>query len=394
MIAPLSGASPDVMTNRLPPLWLSAVALTAAITVAFGVARWVNHFESHPYAEDFRVNYVAAEIGLTHGWSHIYDLDLERQLSAGSPDSAINSNHDYVAPPLVAWLMVPLTWLPLPAAYLIWTLLSLLAVVGAWWLVCPGRGIARVTLLLIALAVWPVHYAFWLGQLVAPVILCLALTWWFLERGRWAPAGAAIAVAMFVKPQLVLLLPVALLVSGRWRPVLFAAIGAGVLGAIAALSLGRPGIASYMISLGMNASDPAHRVVTYGFLFGPGLVAQGVEVAVALIALALAWYHRHRLNLVFALGMVGTTASSFYFHEYDPAVLLVAAWVVLRSETSLLQRGWLVVGVAAAQFLSIGLPAPFLFWEAGWIAFLGMEPWLARDAHGDLPVSSVPSPQA
>ena len=68
---------------NLPPLWLAASALTGGIAVAFGVARWIDHFRADPNAQDTRVWIVAARIGLKYGWSRIYDLDLERVASAG-----------------------------------------------------------------------------------------------------------------------------------------------------------------------------------------------------------------------------------------------------------------------------------------------------------------------
>src|SRR5437660_358534 len=45
---------------NLPPLWLSASALAAGITVAFGVVRWISHFTLDPNAQDTRVWIVAA----------------------------------------------------------------------------------------------------------------------------------------------------------------------------------------------------------------------------------------------------------------------------------------------------------------------------------------------
>ena len=389
--------------DRLPPLWLSAAAVTAAITVAFGVILWVDHFVSAPYEEDFRLNYVAAEIGLTRGWSHIYDLDLQRQLAAGfgPQGSVISSAHNFVTPPPLAWLMAPLTPFPIPTGYLIWTLGSLAALIAAWWLVCPGKGLARVTLLLTSLALYPVYYTFWLGQTGVVSLACLALTWWFLERGRWAPAGAVMAFALFLKPQLLLLLPVALLISGRWRPVVYCVLVGAILAAISLASLGSHGIASYANSVAFTNSNPIHSAMTYAYLFGRGPVATGVEVAAGLVALALAWYRRDRMDLVFALGIVGSTASAFYLHTYDPVVLVLPAWLVLGSAVSVPQRVWLLGGIAAAQFISfglpvpmpatqfiaIGLPIPMLLWETGWIGMLGIEPWLAGRVR---PMRAVP----
>lgn len=367
-------------TDRLPPLWLSAAAATAAITTVFGVKRWVDHFVSAPYVDDFRLNYVAAEIGLTRGWSHIYDLDLQRQLSAGfgPVGSVVNTHENFVTPPPLAWLVAPFTLFSLPAGYLVWTLVSLAALIFAWWLVCPGKGLARITLLLVAIAIWPTHYSFWQGQTGGVSIACLAATWWLLVRERWALAGAVLALALFIKPQVVILVPVALFVSGRWRPALYCALASGILGLISIASLGSDGIAAYMNSINFTSRDPTVIPVTYGYIFGRGPIATGVEVAAGLVALGLAWYRRDRMDLVFALGVVGSLASAFYLHEEDPAVLVVPAWIVLGAGASVPQRAWLLAGIAAAQFLAIGQPVPMLLWEAGWIGMLGIEPWLAR----------------
>jgi hypothetical protein len=353
---------------------LSAAALGAAITVAFGVARWIDHFITIPNEEDFRLNYVAAKIGLTYGWSHIYDLNLLRQVSDGI---VIDSMHVYVTPPLLAWLLVPFTPLSIPAGYLLWTIISLAALIAAWWLVCPGKGLARVTLLLIALAIWPMHYTLWLGQTATISILCLAVAWWFLESERWAPAGVAIALALFIKPQLVLLLPLALLVSGRWRPVFYFVLASGILGGISLVSLGSHGIEAFLSNVKFSEGNLIHSVMTYAW-FGLGPVATGIEVTAGLVALALAWYRRDRMDLVFALGIVASTASAFYLHEYDPAVWVLPAWIVLRSRPSVPMLAWLVVGIFAAQLVSIAVFKPLLLWEAGWIVLLGMEPWLAQ----------------
>jgi hypothetical protein len=364
--------------KRLPPLWLSLAATEAGITGAFGVARWVGHFVSSPYEEDFRLNYIAARIGLTYGWSHIYDLDLQRQLNAGfaPPGIVIDSMHNFVTPPLLAWLLVPFTPFSVPMGFLLWTLLSLAALVAAWILVCPGKGIARLTLLFIAIAVWPMQYTFWLGQTATVSILCLAAAWWFLERKSWAPAGVAIALALFIKPQLVLLLPAALLVSGRWRPVAYCALASGVLAGISLVSLGSGGVSAYLSNVRFSEGNLIHSVMTFAWFGGRGPVATGIEVTAGLVALAFAWRRRDRLDVVFALGIVGSTASAFYLHEYDPAIWVLAAWILLRSRTSLPQQVWLVVGIAAAQLVAIGVFRPLLLWEAGWIVMLGAEPWL------------------
>ena len=366
--------------RRLPPIWLSATALTAAITVAFGVKRWVDHFLSAPDAEDFRLHLVAARVGMQYGWSHIYDLELMKAASAGlgSVGSLVDTNHVFMSPPPAAWMVAPIAGLPLPAGYLLWTLISVMSFVAAWWLVVPGSRLFRVTVLLISLALWPVHYQFWLGQWVVATLALLALSWWLLERDRWLLAGVVLALSMLFKPQDVLLVPLALLVSGRWKPVAVAAVTGGVFAAWSLVSLGQSGVQSWLSIAGQIHADPFQAPMTYSSLFGRGALTTGVEVLLGIAALGLAWHRRDRLDLVIALGIVGSTASATYLHEDDIAILVLAAWLVLHAEPSVPQRIWLIVGIAAAQFLAIGLPVPMLLWEPVWIGLLGLEPWLRR----------------
>ena len=365
----------------LPPLWLAASAVAAGITVAFGVARWVDHFTSDPNAEDFRLHLLAARVGLSHGWSHIYDVGLNQAAAAGlGPEGRlIDSMHLFVSPPPSAWLVAPLASLPISTGYLIWTLISLAALIAAALLVCPGPWAVRLTLLLVSLAVWPVHYQFWLGQWVVATLALLALAWWLLERDRWVLAGIALALAFCAKPQDALLVPIALLVSGRWRPVAAFAVAGAIIAIVSAGSIGSAGIATLLNDLAIVRADPYNAPATYSYIFGRTNVATGIEVALGLAALGLAWYRRDRLDLVFALGLVGTTASATYLHEDDIAILVLAAWIVVRARPSWPQRAWLLTGIAAVQLIAIGLAIPILLWELVWIALLGLEPRFKRE---------------
>ncbi len=165
-------------------------------------------------------------------------------------------------------------------------------------------------------------------------------------------------------------------VTGRWRPVVYCAVASGILGVISLVSLGQHGIDSYINSVNFTKGNPIHSVLTYAW-FGRGPLATGIEVTAGLAAIALAWYRRDRMDLVFALGIVGSTASAFYLHEYDAAVFVLPAWIVLRSRPSVPMQAWLLIGIAAAQFIAIGVFRPMVLWEGGWIGLLGLEPWLA-----------------
>jgi hypothetical protein len=362
----------DRSAARLPPVWLSASALTAGITVIFGIQRWFEHFTSDPSAQDIRVWVIAARIGLTHGWSHIYDLDLERAAS-------IDLAHIFLAPPPSAWAVIPLTLMSTPQAYVVWTALNLAAFVAVGWLVCPGSRFTKATLILVGLALWPVHYQFWLGQWVVETLVLLGLAWWLLDRERWIAGGTVLALAMCAKPQDAWLVPVALLVSGRWRPIIgFGAAGA-ILGGVSLLSLGSYGVNAWVHSIELARANPATGPLTYSSLFGHTSVTAVVEIAFGLAAIGLAWYRRDRLDLVFALGIAGTIGSASYLHEDDITMLLLAAWIILRAQPSVQMKLWMLIGIAAAQFIAIGMAIPMLLWEPGFLLLLALEPRQRRE---------------
>jgi hypothetical protein len=270
--------------------------------------------------------------------------------------------------------MVPLAWTPVPVAFLAWTLINLAAFVGVGWLVCPGSRLTKATLILVGLAVWPIHYQFWLGQWVVTTLALLGVAWWLLDRERWLAAGAFIALAVFAKPQDAWLVPVALLVSGRWRPVVACAAAGLILGIASIASLGPSGIHAWIDALQIARTNPFMGPLTYSSLFGHNAVASGVEICFGLAATGLAWYRREHLDLVFVLGLLGTIGSANYLHEDDIGMLVLAAWILLRTQPSLQMRLWLLVGIAAAQAISIGMPIPILLWEPGFLLLLALEP--------------------
>src|SRR5260370_11882393 len=131
---------------KRPPLWLAASALAAAITVAFGVPRWIDHFVSDPSAQVLRLHLIAARIGLMYGWSHIYDVEVQKSAPAGLGPSGtvIDSMHVFISPPPSAWMLIPLAWQPPAVSFLVLTLTSVAAVVAAALVVVRGHRLERV----------------------------------------------------------------------------------------------------------------------------------------------------------------------------------------------------------------------------------------------------------
>ncbi len=327
--------------------------------------------------------YVAAEAGLRYQWSSIYDLAILRSLSMSFPagERVIEYRLTYASPPLIAWLFAPLTAFSEPVAYLLWTLLAFASLVLAWRIAAPFTGLAKLTLLLLALALWPVLLNFYEGQPNMFLIALIAAAWRLCVKDRPLTAGSLIAVAMFLKPQAVLLLPLALLVSGRYRVVAGWAAGCVILGSATAATLGLHGLQAWWQTIRGIHGLTLNTDFTLAFLLGFGPITYLLWGVQGAMALWIAWWRRRELEIVLAAGILGTVATASYLHEADYSNLVLAAWLVLRTSPPVWHRLWLVLGVVTMQVMTYGpqtaqpvwelaTHAPQLIWDAGWLLIL------------------------
>ena len=359
-----------------PPLWLAAGAVASGWAAVYSIGRWIAYFVQHPIHEDVRLIYVAAEAGRRYGWSTIYDEGTLRTLSSSFPadDRTIDSVLTYLHPPLLAWIFAPLTVFPEPVAYLLWTAISVAALVFAWHLAAPYQGLAKLTLLLVAIGLWPVMQAFYYGQPTFLVIALVAVAWWLSRRDQMLAAGIALALATALKPQVVFMLPICLLVAGRFKAVVGWAGACAVLAAVSAVALGPAGLASYWEALRLGQADVGHTFFTVAYLFGLhlGPATYAVLAVQGIACLYVAWSRREDLDIVFAAGLLGTLMVSIHLHQPDYSNLVLAAWLVLRGTPSLAHRLWFGVGIVTMQVLTLGQPVPQLLWDAGWLTILGV----------------------
>jgi hypothetical protein len=371
---------------KRPPLWLAAGAAASLWAGAHAIAVWIFLYLSMPVHEDVRMIYVAAKSGVRFGWSTIYDQSTLRALSASFPpgQQRIDAVYTYVHPPLVAWLFAPLTWFSEPVAYLVWTLLSLAALVFAWQIAAPYSGIAKSALLLLAIGLWPLVSGFYYGQPITLVIACVAGSWWLVSHERPLAAGVALAIATALKPQVVWMLPVVLLASGRIRLLAGWAAACVVTVALFALTLGATGISAWLNALQQNQADPAHTVNTLIHFFGLGPLTYLLWALFGVAAITVAYRHKRDVDMVFTAGLVGTALVTFHFHELDYSVLVLAAWFFLRTAPPVWQRLWLLAGIAAVEALAVGtalgpawdMPthAAVIVWTASWLALIAAPP--------------------
>ena len=359
--------------SRRPPLPLAAATLAAFWGAVYSAVRWTVEYVTRPIHDDVRYDYVAAEAGLRYGWSKIYNLDILRQLSAGfpAPQNTIHPGGTFINPPLLAWLWTPLVIFPEPVAYLIWTVVGVGALVWAWHLAAPFRGLGKLAMLFAGLALWPVMEAFYFGQPTAFVLALVATSWWLMRRDRMVWAGVALAFATTLKPQVVIMVPVCLLAAGRVRPMIAYAASGAVIAAVSALSLGQSGLGEFWQTLQWIQTDAGHRYFTVAYIFGAGPLLYAVLALSAVACVFVAWRRRDDLDVVFATGLLGSLMVSFHLHQPDYSNLLLAAWLVLRGAPSVAHKAWLAVGFVTMQLLTINVPAPQMIWDVVWLVMLG-----------------------
>jgi hypothetical protein len=325
-----------------------------------------------PLDNDFTLVFIAVRIGFEQGWSHIYSLALQHQLFTElRPGVFFNDGQRYIAPPPLAWLTVPLTPFGAAGAFYAWTLLSLVALVAAWWIAAPGAGLKRWLWLLGALAWYPLLYGLAFGQPALVVLLTVAATWKLLESGRPYPAGIVLGVGMSLKPQLVLALPLVLLATGRWRAAAAWALSIGVLAAASLLMLGAGGLSDYRSLLAEAQTLVNNRYFTPAYILGPGVLSYIAEAVVLIVAAGAAYAQRRApSDRVFALALVASALGTTYWHLQDFTILLGAAWLFWRTDPPIWQRAWLAVVALTIELAWPLTPLPLLVAIAVWFVFL------------------------
>ncbi len=339
-------------------LAVAGAAAAATVSAGYSVWLWVSNYLGDNFHNDFTFYYAASRLGLAHGWSHLYDLRLmQEQLDAIGSHITVAQLARYVSPPPLAWLITPLTLVPYQVAYWMWSAVLVAALVLAWHLAAPGSGRTRVTFLVAAFGWLPIVYGLQLGQPVLLVAAGVAACYVLLKRGRDVEAGAMLGVLVF-KPQLALLVPVVLLVSGRWRAFASSVIVLAAITAASLVALGPTGVTDYVDRLNLASAVAENQAQTIAAWIPNLEAARVVQGLIAAWTVGVAYRLRRRgPAVVLAVALIGGLAASPYVHYDDLAMLGLACLLFLRAA-----RGRWVIAYAIALFIAAeGFPV----WQAG-----------------------------
>src|SRR5579859_164833 len=190
--------------------------------------------------------------------TNIYRLDVlnayQQALAAYAPPGTFVPPALVPYPPLFAWLLQPLTLVPPPVAFLIWTGLNLAAMVALVWRIRPLVPDWIRPWLLGLVVVFPgVIPSLVLGQPMLLLALATAEFYVSLRAGRELRAGLWLA-CLFFKPQYGLLVGLLLVWKARWSAVTGALLGGLVVLIGSAVVAGVPAVLAYPHSLVDTAS--------------------------------------------------------------------------------------------------------------------------------------------
>jgi hypothetical protein len=358
-------------SKRWRNLGIAAGAVTAVLFAAFDMNQWAGAYLADHFHNDLTFYYAAARIGLKAGWPSIYDLHLQQaELNSMGSGITIAELARYISPPPVAWLALPLTALPFPFAYWIWSGLLLIALVLTWQLTVPGRGPVRFIFLVGAIGWLPVIYGLQLGQPGLFVALGVGACYALLRAGRPAWAGIALGL-LALKPQLAFLVPLALLVSGRNRAFAGSVLALGLLALASAIALGPGGISAYEARLSFAAGVPVNRALTLAPIIGSIPATRAVQAAIAIWTLVLVFRLRQRgPEVVFATALVGGLLASPYLHLDDLVMLGLAGWLYLRTNRPAWTSGFALALVIAAEGVPVWGPLPVIAGELASLVLL------------------------
>ena len=264
----------------------------------------------------------------------------------------------FVYPPSVAPILMPFAFLGFWPAYLLFTTLSGVLFLSAAWRI-SGRWLAIALLLTTP----PVLLAAFTGQ-VTFLVGGLAL-WALILKDRPIAAGALLGIAAALKPQLLVLFPLALVLERRWRMVGSALTAGSLLCAASLLLVGVSGWLEWFAALPrfgqLILQDPGllRNVVTpRGMLIGLGVSGPALLAGQAACALAgvgfVVWAFTRKASTaqqIVAL-VAGGLLISPYAMNYEFALLAPA---VTAKAARIEDDDWLY-GLLALMMLSLTLP--------------------------------------
>jgi arabinofuranan 3-O-arabinosyltransferase len=327
-------------TACVPPVAITlARCFAAAAAIGYLVNLWPqtqHHLTDgmgRPFGDDF-VNYWSAAYLTPHGrLAEIYDVHAFHAFEQGLVGPAVGGYH-YSYPPVMLLMSAPLALIPYVPALFVWLAASWYAFYRVLKDVMAERGA-----LLLALATPAVLVNGVGGQNGCWSAAFLGGGLSLLERRPYLAGG--LFGLMIYKPQLAILLPVALAAGRKWKTSFATAATAGGLLAVSALLFGVPLWVEYFRNANvlrrviLESDVVVNRMVSVfvavhplGVSIATAYAVQAVFAAVACVAIAVVWFKDAPDGIKNAVFLLGTCLATPYLQDYDLVFgVLVVVWL-------------------------------------------------------------------
>jgi hypothetical protein len=181
-----------------------------------------------------------------------------------------------------------------------------------------------------AAALLPVFVGILFGQVSLIVVAAVAISWWLLSTGRPWLAGLALS-ALILKPQMAFLVPLALLLSGYGRVGLAWLMISVPLAIVTLLATGTD--VFHHISQSLRAVSGVPGPIQSSLLRQLPFPLAIIGIVLVLgVGAAILWRGRGSgPSLPIAIGLISSILVSPYVNFYDLSALVLAAWLILRT---------------------------------------------------------------
>jgi hypothetical protein len=341
--------------RSLLPITLGIVISALGLTILYNALRKFPADRLWDQVDFFGI-WSFAKFALINRVSEIYDnsrlLDFQMDLGA-----AANALLPYAYPPFFLFMILPFGFLPFQLAYVVWDVLTF----SVYFVASFHRQWRRSPIFLIMFAPGTLEnlYPGQTGFLSAALILG-----GFRFAGtRPILSGTLLGLASF-KPQLGILIPVALISARRWRALTAAGVTVGILVVVSSLAFGWsiwPLWLAKLLAHADWAADVPNRLkptITANLIaLGVDLtVTRIVQIAIAILVAIVIWicFRGGGTLLATAALLVGTFLANPYAFLYDMPILTNAMLMVIRHKDQTYRS--LTVPEAVILLLSLVLP--------------------------------------
>lgn len=366
-------------------VWLIVAVLAGVVIAAWSLQRivdvqelsWFQGTDSIEVGKDFQVFYVGSVLVADGDIELLYDFDAFQAQFEEHIGRAATPNMVFANPPAFALVVAPLTTMAWQTAWIVWTVLSLAALVVAVRVLSAQRALLVAGTVALTL---PGLIAITSGQSTFFWLLIVAGVFALLRRGSRVAAGA-LAGLLILKPPLLIGFGLWWLMDRRMHRTLLAAVSSAAAIVIASTPFVGRAWLEYPFSLirfaDLHQTSDAQvwQFSPWGFFDPlvpgyPGVARLAGILAAILGAIAfLAFYRRHRDEwpLLFAASIITTLWISPHVLVYD-WVLLVAALAILWRARPESAKAWRAAAVALVFAASSSLLVANLMRDTlGWV---------------------------